>query len=126
MASAGAAAAGPHFLAGAAPDAQLAADFTALAAWPEAAVRGALDVALLFLSSADAEHVAAALDGVVAAHGLKAAPVKRVVRSLALALGGAVKHAQTGDALGADLRALGAAARARRSARRSARAATRS
>lgn len=51
------------------------------------------------------------IDGLVAAHGLKAKPLRSAVRTLLLLLRGASKHAVSGAALKEDLTALGASRR---------------
>jgi hypothetical protein len=97
-----------RFLGGALADAALGADIRTLSTWEAAALVGAFDVTLSFLSGDEAARVEAALDGVISAHNLKSAVAKRVIRSLTIAVGGAVKNGIDGTQLGTDLRALGA------------------
>ena len=92
----------------------MSADIRTLSSWPPAAVAGALDVAHAFLSSVGEESVQSLLEAVASAHGLKIGPARRVLRSLTIALGGAVKQGLNGDALGADLKLLGEYARGTR------------
>lgn len=97
-----------RFLSGSSADAALSADVRALSSWSPAAVAGALDVAHAFLSSVSEDSVQSLLEAVASAHGLKIGAARRVLRSLTIAVGGAVKQGLSGDALGADLKLLGA------------------
>jgi hypothetical protein len=97
-----------RFLSGSSADAALSADIRTLSSWSPAAVAGALDVAHAFLSSVGEDSVQSLLEAVASAHGLKIGAARRVLRSLTIAVGGAVKQGLSGDALGADLKLLGA------------------
>ena len=96
------------FLGGAAPDAGVASDLKGAGGLGAPALAASLAIAAAFLSSADAAHLASAMEELAAAHSLKPKACRGAVRSLVLALGGAVKYGLSGEALGADMRALGA------------------
>ncbi len=96
------------FMGGAAPDSALSSDLKGCSGLDAAALAKALSIAAAYLCSADAAHLGSAMEELSSAHSLKAKACKGTVRSLVLALGGAVKYGLSSEALGADLRAVGA------------------
>lgn len=108
MASAGTAL---RFLGGGLIDASVQPDFSALALLPAPALAGLLDLACAYLSASDAAQLQTALEEQSQRHGLRPKAARGMARGLALALGGAVKFGLAPDALGADMKALGACLR---------------
>lgn len=95
------------FLGGSVPSAGMVADLSFCGGLDPSALAKSLSIAAAYLSSADAAHLSSAMEDLCAAHGLKAKACKNAVRSLVLALGGAVKYGLSGEQLGADLRSIG-------------------
>jgi hypothetical protein len=72
------------------------------------ALHAVVGIAASFLSSADAASLSSAIDSLQSRFGLKPKASKNAVRTLVIALGGAVKFGLSSEALGADLKAVGA------------------